>query len=177
MKTESKLFTFLHKAKLSVSASLQRALRTDRREINTKFVGASFMGNIHFRERRLFSLFSSTFVALLTVVLLFRQCFIINGELFTALSHWETLIRLENNFVNHLEEFVATNGDEFPRMTDLKRFLRKVKPRAFAAARDNDRFVSHPVNGFLIIKRFTSDWFEIEEIVKNSGVESGRCTG
>ncbi len=132
------------------------------------------MGNINFRERRLFSLFSSTFVALLTVVLLFRQCFIIDGrELFTALSHWETLIRMENNFVQHLEEFVVANGDDFPRMIDLKTFLREVKPRALEAAEANGRFVSHPVNGFLLIKRFTSDWLEIEEIVKN-GVESGR---
>ena len=130
------------------------------------------MGNIHFRERRLFSLFSSTFVALLAVVVLFRQCFIIDGELFTALSHWETLIRMENNFIKKLEEFVSANNEDFPRMVDLKSFLRKVKPRASEAGKENERFVSHPVNGFLIIKRFTSDWLEIEEIVKKGGVES-----
>ena len=132
------------------------------------------MANINFRERRLFSLFSSIFVALLTVVLLFRQCFIINGEIFTALSHWETLIRIENNFVRLLEGFVTENGDDFPRMGDLKTFLKAVRPRALEAAEDHERFVSHPVNGFLTIKRFTSDWLEIDEILKNGTEESGR---
>lgn len=132
------------------------------------------MANINFRERRLFSLFSSTFVAILTTLLLFRQSFIINGEVFTALSHWKTLILMENNFVKKLEEFVAENGDDFPRMTDLKMFLREVKPRALQAALAPEKFVSHPVNGVLMIKRFTSDWLEIEEIVKRDGLVSGR---
>ena len=133
------------------------------------------MGNIKFRERRLFSLFSSTFVALLTIVLLlFRQCFIIEGEVFTALSDWGTIIRMENNFVKRLEEFVEANGDDFPRMKDLKKFLREVKPRALEAAEEEDKFISHPVNSLLMIKRFTSDWLEIREIVKNSSTKSGR---
>lgn len=132
------------------------------------------MGNITFRERKLFSLFSSTFVALLTVVLLFRQCYIIDGDVFTALSHWKTLIRMENDFVKHLEAFVTANNEDFPRMIDLKTFLRDVKPRALEAAEAHDKFVSHPVNGVLMIKRFTSDWLEIEEIVKNGSGESGR---
>ena len=134
------------------------------------------MANINFRERRLFSLFSSTFVALLTVVLLSRQCYIISGEVFTGLNHWQTIIRVENNFVKYLEEFVVANGDDFPRMADLKTFLREVKPRALEAAEDSERFASHPVNAFLMIKRFTSDWFEIDEIVKKSRRETGRWT-
>lgn len=132
------------------------------------------MANINFRERRLFSLFSSTFVALLTVDLFSRQCFIISGEVFTGLSHWQTIIRIENNFVKYLEEFVAANSEDFPRMADLKTFLREVKPRALEAAEKYERFMSHPVNAFLMIKRFTSDWLEIDEIVKNSSVETGR---
>ncbi|XP_028418603.1 prolyl 4-hydroxylase subunit alpha-1-like isoform X3 [Dendronephthya gigantea] len=130
------------------------------------------MANINFRERKLFSLFSSTFVALLTVISLLRQSYIIDGEVFTALSQWETLIRMETNFVRHLEEFIVDKGDDFPRMIDLKTFLRKVKPWTLEAAKGHERFVSHPVNDLLMIKRFTSDWLEVDEIVKNDDTKS-----
>lgn len=126
------------------------------------------MGNINFRERRIFALFSSTFVSLLTTMLLLHQCFVSNGEIFTALSHWETLIRVENNFVELLDKLVVKKSVDIPRMEELEKFLKKVKPIVEKASSRPEQFVSHPVNGFLIIKRFNSNWLEVERILNGS---------
>lgn len=133
------------------------------------------MGSIDFRERRLFSLFSSTFVVFMLLLLQFHQIFIIKGEVFSAFNEWETLIRMENNFVKLLEDFITTNGEKLPRMDDLKHFLNEVKPRVMEAVESPEKFISHPVNGFLLIKRFTSDWLEIELILRNYSSKAGLC--
>ena len=129
------------------------------------------MANIDFRERRLFSIFSSIFVTLLTTMLTTRG----NGEIFTAMSQWETLIRVETNFVQLLEDYIEKSKDN-SRIENLSAFLRNVKPIVEEAVDKLEEFVSHPVNGFMMIKRFTSDWLEIEYILSNESV-NGRYKG
>ena len=139
------------------------------------------MANINFRERRLFALFSSTFVSLLTTMMMANHCAQVYGDFFTSLTQWETIIRVEDHLVRLLEEHIAKENAEGgdgkkEDFKDLVKFFRNVKSQADEATQSPERFISHPVNSFLIIKRFTSDWLEMARILNThsgNGTRSG----
>lgn len=95
------------------------------------------------------------------------------------MNHWDTLIRVENNFVQLLDQYVEERREDELKINNLRMFVKDVKPRVEEAMRKPEQFVSHPVNGLLMIKRFTSDWLEVESIVGNQSVSgmSGNVSG
>ena len=107
-----------------------------------------------------------------------NHCAHVYGDFFTSLTQWETIIRVEDHLVRLLEEHVDSEkgNNKKEGFKDLVKFLQNVKTQADEATRSPERFISHPVNSFLIIKRFTSDWLEMERILNSHSV-NGETSG
>lgn len=78
------------------------------------------------------------------------------AQIFTALTHMTDLVRLEQSFSSILDEYlqysthVALNLDRFS--NDVKQHLKDLKDE------NMEIFLGHPVNSYLLVRRFFHDW-------------------
>lgn len=85
------------------------------------------------------------------------------GELFTALIDLENLVYRERELRFTLEEYV--NSEE-QRIAKLKKFLAKVNAAHNIVGEDVSRYLGHPVNSYLEIRRMYKEWPEVERLVQ-----------
>lgn len=57
------------------------------------------------------------------------------------------------------------------RLDKLKKFAKEYTVRNQEAIKEGAKFVSNPVNAYLLIKRLTSDWTYVESMMKNNAAE------
>ncbi|XP_071952055.1 prolyl 4-hydroxylase subunit alpha-1-like isoform X2 [Antedon mediterranea] len=85
------------------------------------------------------------------------------ADKFTALVELENSIYIENNMVNQLNSYIQA---EEKKMEHLKELASKLTRVSQEAVEDPDRYLHHPVNSFLLIKRFHYDWQEVENFIR-----------
>ena len=91
------------------------------------------------------------------------------GEVFTALVDLENLVYRERELRFTLEQYVNLEQD---RVTKLKRFLAKVNAAHNVVGEDLSRYLGHPVNSYLEIRRLFKEWPEVERLVQLDNSES-----
>lgn len=101
-----------------------------------------------------FSLLTLTFYLILTRT---------RGEVFTALIDLENLVYRERELRFTLEEYVNL---EEQRLAKLKKFLAKVNTAHNVVEDDVSRYLGHPVNSYLEIRRMYKEWPEVERLVQ-----------
>ena len=78
------------------------------------------------------------------------------AQIFTALTHMTDLIRLEQSFSLILDEYLqdfSSASSELERFSnDVKQHLKDLKDE------DMEIFLGHPVNSYLVVRRFLHDW-------------------
>ncbi|XP_046656304.1 prolyl 4-hydroxylase subunit alpha-1-like isoform X1 [Daphnia pulicaria] len=98
----------------------------------------------------------------MSAILLVMQTNAVLGEVFTALSEMEGLVTTELELVRHLDNYIQ---EEEIRLKQLKRFLEEYESMYQEASEDVSQYLSNPVNAYLLVKRLTSDWKQVEEVM------------
>ena len=79
------------------------------------------------------------------------------AQIFTALTHMTDIIHLERSFSSLLEEYLQESASVSPPETmrfsnEVKRYLRDINEENMEA------FLGHPVNSYLLVRRFLREW-------------------
>lgn len=108
----------------------------------------------------------SLLVLTLTLILNRARC-----EVFTALVDVEQLVYREREMRFTLEQYVNLEQE---RLTKLKNFLAKVNAAHRLVGEDVPRYLGHPVNSYLEIRRLYKEWPEAERLIQVDNSE-GKC--
>ncbi|KAI0236972.1 Prolyl 4-hydroxylase subunit alpha-1 [Lamellibrachia satsuma] len=87
------------------------------------------------------------------------------GEVFTSIADLEKILYAENDVAIDLKQYIAS---EEQRLEKLKRIAEDYRHHSSDALEDVDRHLANPVNAFLLVKRFTSDWEEVLDLIRNT---------
>lgn len=79
--------------------------------------------------------------------------------MFTALAEMEALLETENVLINNLEGFIQAQEE---RLEYLRRRMNEYQKEHDAASEDST-YLLNPINAYLLTKRLTSDWRDIEQ--------------
>jgi prolyl 4-hydroxylase len=80
---------------------------------------------------------------------------IANSELFTAIVELERVLHAENEIAQDLKAYIETEQE---RINTLRSVVDNFEQHSSFALSDPEKHVSNPVNAFIIVKRFTTDW-------------------
>ena len=108
------------------------------------------------------------------------------SELYTALADLEELLQTEGVLIETLEHYIKTQEDKLdllrryvnkPRERPIKwlklsRYAEAYKHQHSIAADDIQGYVANPINAYVLVKRLTSDWRQVEKLM-NSNIGEG----
>ncbi|XP_065156462.1 prolyl 4-hydroxylase subunit alpha-1 [Atheta coriaria] len=95
--------------------------------------------------------------------------FNVRAEVFTALAELEELLQTESVLINALESFIQTHEQK---LAILRRYAEAYQNQHDIAAADVQVYVSNPINAYLLVKRLTTDWKEVQTLIEtNAGAE------
>lgn len=80
---------------------------------------------------------------------------LVDCEMFTALSHLQRLVNIEMELSDVLDDYIA---EQEARLRRLKIFSQDVNVAMEQAKSNRDKYIGHPVNTYLMVKRFVKDW-------------------
>jgi len=98
-------------------------------------------------------------------ILLILQSHFSNGEVFTALIDMEKLVTTEFEIVRHLENYIQAEEEKLNRM---RAFLKEYESMYNEAITDVTKYLANPINAYLIVKRLTADWREVENVMSEN---------
>ncbi|XP_065371276.1 prolyl 4-hydroxylase subunit alpha-1 [Calliphora vicina] len=103
-------------------------------------------------------------VTLPLLALFFLLCTIksINTEVYTALAEMEELLETESVLISNLEGFIKV---EQQKLDYLKTKMLEYQREHAEAAVDITNYVSNPINAYLLTKRLTTDWKQVENLM------------
>ena len=91
-----------------------------------------------------------------------------NEGIFTSSTDLQGLIVTETELVNKLQEYIE---EEASRLDKLKRVIKQYEILRDEAVQSEERFVGNPLNSFLLIKRLTSDWKTLQNMLDGAAGE------
>ncbi|XP_044181335.1 prolyl 4-hydroxylase subunit alpha-1-like isoform X1 [Acropora millepora] len=91
------------------------------------------------------------------------------AEAFTALVDLENLVYRERELKFELQNYVNL---ELERLNKLQKFLDKVNAAHEGVGSDVSRYLGHPVNSYLEIRRFYKDWPDVERLIQIDNSEA-----
>lgn len=116
------------------------------------------------------------YVSLLFLFSVFR-----NGktELYTALADLEELLQTESVLINNLEQYLKVQEEKLDLLRRCKsypgnirelilfsfRYVNLYKQQHDKASEDIQMYVANPINAYLLVKRLTTDWKQVEELM------------
>eukprot|EP00118_Oscarella_pearsei_P022724 m.265699 g.265699 ORF g.265699 m.265699 type:complete len:191 (+) comp40493_c2_seq1:122-694(+) len=110
---------------------------------------------------------ASLIIVLLTALSVFPTS---NSELFTALVHMENLVSTEHDLATSLQRYLAAEEE---RLNRIKTLAHSVTNISDAATEDVSKYLGHPVNAYRLLRRFVSDWKEVEDLLTRSSPGEG----
>ncbi|XP_065583051.1 prolyl 4-hydroxylase subunit alpha-1-like isoform X2 [Artemia franciscana] len=96
-------------------------------------------------------------VALYSVLRIFMNY--AKAEVFTALVDMEPLIDTESELIQQLNKYI---GVEEERLNRLKKYFNEYSDLHKEASQDTTKYLENPINAYLLVKRLTADWKEVE---------------
>ena len=103
------------------------------------------------------------FLKVAIVLCLVSRPFLCYAEVFSALTHMKALVRFEQYLKLLLQESIS-NQDYSPKwLTQFEEELHR--QTQLIPLNDEERFLGHPVNAFLLIRRFNKYWVELEKFL------------
>jgi len=87
------------------------------------------------------------------------------GELFTALADLQSLVYHERDVVNTLRKYI---NEESERLEEIKKHVEEYRVHNQEALKDPQQYLANPVNSYLLIKKFTIDWEELQDLIKKN---------
>ncbi|CAH1154904.1 unnamed protein product [Phaedon cochleariae] len=86
----------------------------------------------------------------------------VHCEVFTALADLEDLLSTESVLIETLENYIRA---EEQKLDLLKRFADIYQKQHNLASEDVQLYVSNPINAYLLVKRLTADWKQVESLM------------
>ena len=99
---------------------------------------------------------------------------LVDCEMFTALSHLQRLVNIEMELSDVLDDYIA---EQEARLRRLKIFSQDVNVAMEQAKSNRDKYIGHPVNTYLMVKRFVKDWPAHVKSVEQEGDSEGMSGG
>ena len=99
---------------------------------------------------------------------------LVDCEMFTALSHLQRLVNIEMELSDALDDYIA---EQEARLRRLKIFSQDVNVAMEQAKSNRDKYIGHPVNTYLMVKRFVKDWPVHVKSVEQEGDSEGMSGG
>jgi prolyl 4-hydroxylase len=86
----------------------------------------------------------------------------VRSEVFTALADLEDLLETESLLISTLEHYIKAEEEK---LNYLKRYAAIYKKQYNKAAEDVQLYVANPINAYTLVKRLTTDWKEVENLI------------
>ncbi|CAH1246423.1 P4HA1 [Branchiostoma lanceolatum] len=102
------------------------------------------------------------------IILLFLGQASVDAEVFTALCDMEYLVHMEKDLVDSLDRYIQQEEDKLNR---IKTFQSRIREVSQMAMEEPTRHLHHPVNAYLLVKRFTRDWPLLEAWIQEDTAE------
>jgi prolyl 4-hydroxylase len=111
--------------------------------------------------------FQSIVLRFVVLVLVFQT---VHSELFTALVDLEKVLYTEQKVASDLRRYIS---QEEARLEQLKKLANDYEAHSNEALSNPERHLANPVNAFLLVKRFTTDWQSMIEryVISNASAE------
>eukprot|EP00058_Branchiostoma_floridae_P022143 XP_002607633.1 hypothetical protein BRAFLDRAFT_59428 [Branchiostoma floridae] len=110
-------------------------------------------------------------VLLAGIILLFLWQTSVGAEVYTALCDMEYLVHTEKDLVESLDQYILHEEDKLNR---IKTFQSRVKKVFQMAMEEPDTHLHHPVNAYLLVKRYTREWPLLEAWIQEDTAEHFR---
>lgn len=91
-----------------------------------------------------------------------------NGELFTAIVDIKDLVYREREMKASFRDYIAM---EERRLARIRHFYTKMEESHDLVGEDVGQYLGHPVNSYLLIRRFYKEWPEMESLVQHDNTE------
>ncbi|KAG5671125.1 hypothetical protein PVAND_001339 [Polypedilum vanderplanki] len=98
----------------------------------------------------------------LAVIIILTTTSNVGCEVFTALSDMEGLLETESVLINNLEGYISAQED---RLEYLRKKMSEYQREHETAGKDVSSYLLNPINAYLLTKRLTTDWKEVEQIM------------
>ncbi|XP_078579277.1 prolyl 4-hydroxylase subunit alpha-1-like isoform X4 [Branchiostoma floridae x Branchiostoma japonicum] len=102
------------------------------------------------------------------IMLLFLGQASVDAEVFTALCDMEYLVHMEKDLVESLDQYIQQEEDK---LNKIKTFQSRIKEVSQMAMEEPSTHLHHPVNAYLLVKRYTRDWPLLEALVQEDTAE------
>ena len=86
--------------------------------------------------------------------------------MYTSSADLEGLLITEAEVVENLQNYLVA---EYDRLKKLEKMLEDYKVLRDRAKRSSEKFIGNPIDSFLLIKKLTTDWNNIQDLVKGEG--------
>ncbi|XP_063988098.1 prolyl 4-hydroxylase subunit alpha-1 [Diachasmimorpha longicaudata] len=87
---------------------------------------------------------------------------VVSGELYTALADMEELLETESVLIDTLHGYIKAQEQ---RLETLRRNVEDYAREHEQASRNIQQYLSNPINAYLLVKRLTTDWKRVEELI------------
>eukprot|EP00058_Branchiostoma_floridae_P022142 XP_002607632.1 hypothetical protein BRAFLDRAFT_84679 [Branchiostoma floridae] len=105
------------------------------------------------------------------IILLFLGQASVDAEVYTALSDMEYLVHMEKDLLEYLDQYIQREED---RLNRIKTFRSRVKKVSQMAMEEPSTHLHHPVNAYLLVKRYTREWPLLEAWIQEDTAEHFR---
>lgn len=85
-----------------------------------------------------------------------------NCEVFTALADLEELLETESYLITTLENYIKA---EEHRLELLKKYAELYRKHHERASEDVESYVANPINAYVLVKKMTTDWQQVETLM------------
>ncbi|CAL2040601.1 unnamed protein product [Caenorhabditis brenneri] len=100
-----------------------------------------------------------------TAVLVCLLAALAHADLFTAIADLQHMLGAEKDVTTVIDKYIAAERE---RLDDLRRYAHEYVHRNAHAEAVGPEFVTNPINAYLLIKRLTSEWKKVENIMLNN---------
>ncbi|XP_069159184.1 prolyl 4-hydroxylase subunit alpha-1 isoform X1 [Procambarus clarkii] len=90
-----------------------------------------------------------------------------HGEVFTAMSDISRLLTTEGEMIRAVENYIIAQEE---RLEKLKRDVYEMERVHDEAARSPEAFLGNPINTYLLVKRLTVDWTDMQNIMTDDSM-------
>uniref|UniRef100_A0A646QE87 procollagen-proline 4-dioxygenase n=1 Tax=Hemiscolopendra marginata TaxID=943146 RepID=A0A646QE87_9MYRI len=87
----------------------------------------------------------------------------VTSEIYTALVDMEGLLGTETELIRFLDEHIQR---EEIRLQKLRQYLNEYEKQHEEARTDIQKYLQNPINAYLLVKRLTSDWKNVERLME-----------
>jgi len=106
--------------------------------------------------------------SILLLILIIILPTLISSELYTALVHLEKLLNTEKQIVGSLEKYLLYEEERISQLRQLAQHYSKLHN---VASQDVDSYLANPINAYLLVKRLTTDWKLVEDLIHHDKSE------